>query len=204
MFWSANQLAKKPYTVIIIPAGHGTYAGRSIGERFERGLTLQLAHAIELGCKQSAQECTIVVYTGSDYQRSSSTETAHVTNRLNPDLVIALSLYHETNPKPHWYLYHYSAGDHFVQLPQALQLIAVDQAHLVNSNTTRTYVNLCYKELLKNSFFVAHEPTALPITALAGITAPAFLCEIGIKQPDDWCTATDPIIQFIITAQKHA
>lgn len=202
IFFTAH-LTCNTFTVLIIPAGTAHYAGRSVGDRFERGLTLQLAHAIQTACKQKQIPCTVLIHKSSDLQKNSAPEIAQVANRLNPDLVIALSLYLETDPKPHWYTYHYSFGDHFVQLPTTLQLVALDQAHLVHSTTTQRYANTLHTNLTQTNFFTAHTPAALPVAPLAGITAPALLCEIGIKKEDDWQTAVDPLVSFIMQACNH-
>ncbi len=191
---------KKHYTVILDPAGDSQHIGRSIGDSFERGLTLQCAEKIKEIVESRVPHIKIVL-TRTAGDMVYEWQNASLANRIG-DFFVNLNFYYTQETKPTVYLYQFSYGNDFVnQHYHWSQIYSYDQAYVISKHTTDVCSQLFKKELFSvqwQSLFCVIGPYALPIKPLIGITIPAISIEAGLKDKHLWHNYSEPIACAII------
>lgn len=191
---------EKYYTVILDPAGDAQHVGRSIGDSFERGLTLQCAEKIKEIVESRAPHIKIVL-TRMAGDTVYEWQNASLANRIG-DFFVNLNFYYTQETKPTIYLYQFSYGNDFVNQHHHWSAVyTYDQAYMVSKHTTDVCSQLFKKELLSSawqSLFCVTGPSALPIKSLIGITIPSISIEAGLKDKHLWHHYSEPIACAII------
>ena len=86
-------------------------------------------------------------------------------------------------------MYFFSYGDEFVTTKTSLSFCPYNQAHRINSSTTRQWANALLENIKKENdtkLFDCNGPFGVPFKPLIGIKAPAIALEIGLKEKTDW------------------
>lgn len=187
--------------VIIDPAGDVKRPGRQIGDSFERGLTLQCAEKIKEMVELKAPHINVII-TRMPGDSVYDLQNASLSNRLNADLFINLNFYYCQETKPTLFLYQFSYGNDFVQLPQELICNTYDQAYRINKIKTDEIVTQ-FKQILSGQkyqpLFMVPGLYQIPLKPLIGVIAPSISIEVGLKNKDMWLSYCKPIAQSIIT-----
>lgn len=185
--------APQPFFIMIDPAGDAKHIGRKIDDSFERGITLQCAEALKTTLEE--RYSIRVVLTRFPGEALEPLQNANFANRLKVDLYLNLHCYQESNSRPQLFIYRCSQGNEFVTKTSELAWHPYDQAHQINSKTTRIWAHTIHKNLdnYKN-LFDCRGIFAVPFKPLLGITAPALALEIGIKKSADWRMIVEPLV----------
>ncbi len=200
-FWPFNTVARRPFSIMLDPAGDTKNTGRIIEDSFERGITLQFAEQL----KKLLEERHLgirVVLTRFPGETIEPLQNANFANRLDIDLYVSIHFYQERGSRPTLYMYHflYNPITDFWAKPKALSFYPYDQAHL--SNLTQTVL---WGERIKNSLksdefkqlFDVKGLYGLPFGPLIGIKAPAIAFEAGLKNKTFWKIYLEPLAQAI-------
>lgn len=176
-------------TILLDPAGDARHAGRKLGTHFERGITLQCTERLKEVLEQTYPYVRVVL-TRLPGEVEQPLQHANFANRLHADLYIRIHFYQEASTKPHWYIYYFSYGDDFIVSPSSsLTLYPYDKAHLINKQRTEQFAT-SITQILKQEQYAQHYicdgAYRIPLRPLIGIKAPAFVYEIGLKNPQDW------------------
>lgn len=195
-FWHKQE---KEYTIILDPSGDAKRTGRTIGDSFERGLTLQCAEKIKSMLEEKHPHITVVI-TRIPGDIVYDLQNASLSNRINADLFISLNFYATTDAKPTLYVYQFSYGNDFAINNSDLTFLPYDQAYKINKTTTDAITQLCCAQLNNstyNSLFSLSGPHSLPIKPLLGITTPSIAFETGLKNKDLWYIFVEPLVNTI-------
>ena len=196
---SSTITQQKSFTIILDPAGDAKRTGRSIGDSFERGLTLQCAEKIKTLLLTRQPNLTIIIsrLPGDNVYEL---QNASLANRIQADLFISLNFYLTQETKPTIYLYQFACDNDFASYQTGLAFNTYDQAYKINKSTTDTIIN-CFKTHLTQpkyeSLFSVAGPYALPIKPLIGIISPSISIEIGLKNKDSWQQFVEPVVEAI-------
>lgn len=177
-----------PITIVLDPAGDAHHSGRTIGDTTERSITMHYGEQLKKTLEDTYPHVRVIM-TRLPGEVVQPLQHANFANRLAADLYISIHCYQEERIKPHWYIYSFSYGDDFIFLPSSLSLYTYDKAYLTNKQTTQRWATQIAHTLNQEPYihhYLIKGPYRLPIKPLIGITAPAFLFEIGLKNPDDW------------------
>lgn len=191
---------KQQRIVVIDPSGDAKRVGRSIGDSFERGLTLQAVEKIKEMIEERAPHIKVIV-TRMPGDTVYDLQNATLTNRLQADLFINLNFYYTQETKPTMYIYQFSYGNDFAFCEQGIALHTYDQAYRINKDQTTILAELCKKELTQQqyqSIYMVSGPYSLPIKPLIGVIAPSIAFDLGLKSKDWWKYYTEPLVNGII------
>lgn len=192
----------KPFILILDPAGDAQHTGRHIDDVFERGITLQCAEKIKQELAQRAPWIKVFI-TRLPGDIVYELQNASFANRINADLLISINFYRTQETKPTLYIYQFSCGNDFVQIPHNLYFLPYHDAYLVNKKQTDHIVTLFAQELAQQLYqplFTVSGPHAIPSKQLVGIIAPCMVIEAGIKDKNSWGCYIDPLISTILVA----
>lgn len=190
--------------IIIDPAGDAKRTGRSIGDSFERGLTLQCAEKIKEMIEVQAPYIKVII-TRMPGDIVYDLQNASLSNRLNADLFINLNFYYSQETKPTLFLYQFSYGNDFAQCQQGLACNTYDQAYRINKIKTDEIAALLKQTLSDQkyqSLFTVAGVYSLPIKPLIGIVAPSITIEAGLKSKEMWLSYCQPIAHSIIAVMN--
>jgi N-acetylmuramoyl-L-alanine amidase len=196
----------KQCIVVLDPAGDAKKTGRSIGNSFERGLTLQCAEKIKEIIELQTHNTIKVIITRLPGDIVYELQNASLANRIDADLFLTINFYQTHDTKPTLYVYHFSYGNDFEHQYQSLSLNTYDQAYMINKKQTDAIVHVCKKTLSRheyNSLFTVAQPYSLPIKPLIGIMAPSIAIEAGLKNKESWHNYAEPIAATIIAAIEY-
>lgn len=201
----SHRRTHKSFIIMLNPAGNARHTGRTIGNGFERGITLQYAEQIKKELEQAHQHVTVLL-TRSPGDIVYALQNASLANRLDVDLFISIHFYQSHEIKPKIHLYQFSYNDDFIQKTSALSFCPYDQAHLLHSDTTNTWVDLIQSSCNKTKYqklFEMVDSYKLPFKPLIGVTAPSIGIEAGLKEKDDWRNYITPLVDGIHTIINH-
>lgn len=188
-----------PVTIVLDPAGDARYAGRSLGESFERGITLQCVMALEGRLKERFPQL-IVAISRLPGETVSELQSAQFANKLDADLFVSIHFFKETEPLPRWYFYTFAGADDCPVKSNDLSLYHVDQAHLLNKSATQELMRPAVDVLTKRYHARLMNCVglfSLPCKPLIGVKAPACMIEIGLKESDAWRSCVEPLETYI-------
>lgn len=183
--------------VLFLPAGNRKTAGRKLYQNYERGITFQIARALETELKNKELTTSIFFDQNADQKESIS-----LINKQKPDWIISFGCYKTENLLPIVSLYHLS----YDRLREALPLTKstddlifckeLPQIHYKNNTLLSKAV---HAELLKNGpgNFQLLEPFFIPCTQLTGLNAPTLLIEIGLNNDNGWQSLVQSLTQAI-------
>ncbi len=191
--------SQKPFVIMLDPAGDARHTGRSIGDSFERGLTLQYAEHIKKQLEQQHPHVTVFLtrFPGDIVYHL---QNASLANRLAVDLFISIHFYQSNITKPKLYLYQFSYNDDFIQTTPELSLYPYDQAHLLQFDVTSTWIKTIHSSCRQATYQKLFDTTdiyKLPFKPLIGICAPSIGIEAGLKEKNDWQHYVAPLVDGI-------
>lgn len=195
----------KPFVLILDPAGDSKKTGRSIGDSFERGITLQCAEKIKEVVEQHVDNITVYI-TRLPGDIAGELQNASLANRLSADLFISINFCSTTESKPGLYMYQFAYGSDFAIAQQNLCLISYDQAHLKNKNESEIVGSLISAQLNQqeyHSLYTVFGPFKLPFKPLIGVTSPCLAIEAELKNKNDWIHLIQPLKSAIIEVVKN-
>ena len=198
--WRYPWQSARQWCIVIDPAGDSQKPGRTITDTYERSLTFAWAEQLKKMIEQEISSVTVLL-ARLPTQVMTPFTTAHLAHRYNADLVISLACYHEQQPKPQLWVYHFSYGQEFITAFDPLHMYTLDTAYLASAPTTQKIAQSIMQELQKNdyqSYFETRGIFKLPLVALLGIKTPALLLELGAKQGMVW----QPILHAITLGIK--
>ena len=188
------------YIVVIDPAGDVKRTGRTIGDSFERGLTLQCAEKIKEYIEHHAPSLKVII-TRIPGDVVYDLQNATLANRLNADLFVNLNFYYTQDTKPTLFVYQFSYGNDFIQCNQQLALHTYDQAYTLHKPIT-DHITHALKNVLSHmhyqSLFTVAGVYTIPIKPLIGIIAPSVAIEAGLKNKELWIHYVEPLAQAIM------
>lgn len=194
------------FTIMLDPAGDAKHTGRTIGNTFERGITLQYAEYLKEYLENNYENIKVYL-TRFPGEMIYPLQNANYANRLDINLYIHITFYQETNTIPKLFLYGFSYHDDFLTPPKKLTFLKYDQAHIMHNATTQLWSQVIKDVLIQNQYkkFSVHGIYRLPFKPLIGIIAPAIGIEAGLKAAQNWKLYIAPIAQAIGTLiEKHA
>ena len=195
----------KPFILVLDPAGDSKKTGRSIGDSFERGITLQCAEKIKEVIEQQVDNVTVYI-TRLPGDVACEFQNASFANRLSADLFMSINFCSTTESKPHLYLYQFSYGNDFTIIQQNLSFIPYDQAHLKNKSESETVGSFLSNQLSQQEYrglYTLFGPFKLPIKPLMGVTSPCIAIEAELKNKNDWIHLITPLTSTLVEVIKQ-
>ncbi len=191
---------RKSFLIMLNPAGDANYAGRTIDDCFERGLTFQYVEYLKKALETQYPEIRVII-TRFPGEAVDPLQNAHFANRLSVDLYISIHFYAEQHQKNKVFLYHFiTTPTDYWSMPTNQLFIPYDQAHRAHSIKTQEWATTITKELKKepyNKEFETYGPFGIPFKPLMGIHAPAIAIEASLKNRNDWKQYINPIIKSL-------
>jgi hypothetical protein len=183
------------FSIMLDPAGDAQNTGRQIDDSLERGITLQFAEQLKRLLEERYPQIRVILtrFPGETIQ---PLQNANFANRLDIDCYVSIHFYRETQTKPRLFLYRFSYGDDFVTRLPDLSFCPYDQAHQINSATTKAWCNTVSQVLTRDEhkrLFDFYGVVDLPFKPLIGIKAPAFACEAGLRDKHDFVRYLQPM-----------
>lgn len=184
--------------IMIDPYGDVRSAGRVIGNRFESELTHACAQKIKQEIEREYDYVSIVI-SRTVGEQSYELARAQYANRLEVRGFFSIQFFHETAPIARWFMYRYGQSGHMEFKPQSHSFLSIDQAYLIKQDFTDELVRSIDPLLgrKEQKCFEYQGVATLPCSPLKGVIAPALLCEVGLKSPDDWMFACHEIKEII-------
>lgn len=181
------------FTLILDPSD----APRQLAASFAKGATMQCAEKIKKNLENDYSVNVIITRTPGLH--SSHESNVQMSNRLRADLYVHLSFFQETSLKPHWYIYRHSYGNES-HIPASKMLFCpYELAHCVSQELTISWAQYLYDTLQKSfgSEYCFIPCLAVPCAPLIGITAPAFIFDIGLHTAHSWQQSVIPLCNGI-------
>lgn len=190
------------FKIMLDPAGDAQQTGRIIDNTFERGITMQMAQKLKENLEKKVPNTTILLSRMPGETRS-ALEKASYANRLATNLYISIHAYQTTSDHSIIALYHYTNNDAafspVTSNANSFAFLPYDQVYRTYYETTSNWIKELTQELSLFKEITVQGPYALPCRPLVGVNAPAIMCEIGIKQQDDWQALIEPCTQALST-----
>jgi N-acetylmuramoyl-L-alanine amidase len=183
-----------PITIMLDPAGDARHAGRTIGDSFERTITLEFAYAL----KKALESCgDTVMITRNPGDVITQEQKATFANRMMPALYLSIHAYHEPSSKPTIALFRHSYDDSFITKSFDLGFIPTDQAHRTSSAQSAKIVSHLLDLLNQNYHQLCTRQGifAVPFAPLTAIQCPACAVEFGLPDSSSW----QPLVEAIAT-----
>lgn len=195
---------KTPFTIMLDPAGDAQTPGRVIGESFERGITVQYAETIKALLEKNLSNVRVLL-TRFPGETLEPLQNAAFSNRLGADLFISIHFYQESEQPAQCSLFYYMsdpASDMWQKRQTPLSWQPYNKAHLAAIRQSAHYAALLYQALkpyYRRGLFKLNDVMGIPCRPLAGVQAPAIMCEIGLHTKDSWTFLTGPVAEGIIS-----
>ncbi len=176
------------FSIMLDPSGDAQHTGRQIDDSLERGITLQFAEALKKLVEELYPQVRVIL-TRFPGETIHPLQNANFANRLAIDCYVSIHFYQDTHTKPQLSIYRFSYGDDFVTKLPDLSFCPFDQAHQINSATTKAWCNSIANVLTRDEhkqLFDFYGVVELPFKPLIGIKAPAFALEAGLQNKNDW------------------
>jgi len=195
------QPPQKRTLVMLSPAGDAHDPQRELAIGYERGQTLEFAHQLK---KKLIDFYGIqALLSRSPGQDTIALQTASFANRLNINFFLQIHMYKEEAAKPKIFIYQlvYNPLTDFAQKHLSIHdFIPLHLAHTLNIHTSKTFGQQMKKSLSQKHYdklFNCYGLYGIPLSPLAGITAPALLIEIGINRDDKWHALVDAVAESL-------
>lgn len=189
-----------PITIMIDPIGDAKYTGREIEDTFERSLTLQCAQKLKEKIEETFSHAQVVI-TRNAGETLQALQNASYANRMNVDVYLCLSFYHQENIPGHLSVFYYLENNLDLQHKyNSFYFYHVSQAYLANitsSSHTAKKLASVFKQKNINPHFLCLGSFGIPCMPLFGIQAPALYIEAGLHRKDDWKYLIEPIIEAL-------
>lgn len=188
--------ADQTFSIMLDPAGDAQHTGRQIGDSLERGITLQFAEQLKKTLEDKYCSSVRVILSRFPGETIHPLQNANFSNRLDIDCYVSIHFYQETQTKPRLFIYRFSYNDDFITKIPELSFCPFDQAHQLNSATTKawcTTLTLTLNQEEYRQLFECSGVIDLPFKPLIGIKAPAFAIEVGLHNKGDWTRYIQPV-----------
>lgn len=185
-------------TIILDPAGDAKNPGRSIGATFERTATLYVARHIKEHITRLDKK-SLVLFARMPGEQVEAVEKYRLVQQCKPDLFVHLALYQSSDIKPQIHLYCNAPGPVTNNL-----LTCVDALQHAYAAQSKKMLEAFYSAMQPLSrSCTTHAPFALPSCMLKGISSPAWIIEIGVKDTDDLAHCITPLAEHILNVCKE-
>lgn len=179
--------------IIFLPAGNKKNAGRKLYEQYERGITFQIATALEKTINKTEQRATIFFD-----QKKNQKENITELNQKNPEWIISIGAFKTDTLLPIISLYHLSYDPLKEALPlvkNKSELVFCKELPQIHLKQNIILSDAMHTELSKESAgkFQLLKPLFLPYKKLIGLNAPTLHLEIGLNNDAAW----QPLIESI-------
>ena len=194
-----------PVTVMIDPVGDAKYTGREIEDieknaTFERSLTLQCAQKLKENIEETFPHTQVIV-TRTAGETLQLFQNASYANRMNVDLYLCLSFYHQESIPGHISIFYYLENNiDLLHKHNPLHFYHISQAYLSNvtaSSHIAQKLSSVFKQKNINPHFLCLGAFGIPCMPLFGIQPPAVYIEAGLHHQDDWKYLIQPIMQAL-------
>lgn len=199
-FYVANQA-----TIVIDVPGSLHLPGRKIGDYFERGVLLYLVEQVKKQIVLIHPKAIFYFPIHADHLLNHSEQIAHRYNVLDADFLVTFAAYQE-KLEPHLYLYQFIHDLLPQYYAQTCAFYSYHQAYMRGHAASTYYAQQSlwlFSQQIYAQQFVTKGPWALPLTPLAGITAPALLIEMGISSYQDIDLFVEPLVAFLSVIISH-
>ncbi len=190
--YKKTTLPQKSGIIMIDPAGNALHTGRIIDDTFERSISLHAAQALQKELEHLLPDMRIIFTRLPGDSTVETSQHASFANKLKADLYISLHFFKEQKTDSSLALYYMLIDpdkDYFYTIDTTLSFVSYQTAHKMSLPISQSICTLFYHNLAHSlPQAKLYKPYGIPCKALAGISAPAFLCELGIKHKDDWKT----------------
>lgn len=188
-------------TFIFDPAGDAKHPGRLIGfdravKTFERTATLYIAQHMKDRIAFLDKK-TIVLFSRLPGEHKDPIEKMRFVQQCNPDMFIHIAVYQSSHIKPQIHFYYNAQNSQPIKTNNILTPIA--HAHTAYISRSKELLEKIYTSLQIGTQRICdvHQPIGIPCSALTGITAPACIIEIGIKDINDLENCIAPLAESI-------
>ena len=191
---------KKQHIIMLAPAGDSKDPGRKIGQSCERATTFALAHHIKTIIEKETNNK--VLLSRAPGEHIPYLHSAEYANRINVDLYIALSCYHNPTSSHTAHLYLYKRGEQFIPNLDSLTLLPLAKAHWLHHHDSKKIAQFMHGYLSRHYIHQIMVPsiTTFPFLPLYGVYTPALGIELNYIHQDDTFIYALPLAQTIITA----
>ena len=189
-------------TIMLDPAGHAKQPGRQLHESFERAETYKCAELIKKIIE--AHSNIQVLLTRAPGEEIIPLQNASFANRMGVDLFVNIHLYKESAEQPSInlsYLTYDTLLDQTHKDIKTTDFIPVTLAHCPQLTTTKRWSTDMIKQLKASTpkrWQTAPQALALPLKELQGITAPAFMIELGIHRDNEYQEITQQLASALM------
>lgn len=186
-------------SVLISPGGDSKKIGRYVLGGTERASALQFSEMLAQEIIDNNMNALLSRRAG---QEMSEFQIVGLTNKLNPDLFIAIHVCKIDAIKPKLSVYTLSYNN-MEQQTNSEEFVSLNKAHLKNKNKSfdiakqvQTYLSQQENRRIVDT----DKPFSLPLRILCGIMPPAILLEIGISQEEKLKSLVKPVSLAILSA----
>lgn len=184
---------KSNFTIMINPAGDARTTGRTIGDIFERSITMHAAQELKKLLEEHLQDTfqnLRIILTRYPGEMVEPLQNASFANRLKVDIYISIHCYQEKQGNPHCALSYalYDPDIDWLQTKkERLALYPYQQSYRDFVSMSAGIAHALYKQLQEQKSFLIIEPVqAFPCTPLMGVHTTAVCIEMGLSKKDDW------------------
>ncbi len=200
LFFTSAQ-AEKQKSIILLPAGHAHAAGRLLYEKYERGVSYELA----LEIKKKAQEKNLNIEVPFHIQGDQDGLIQYV-NSLNPEIVLQLGLYKSKTLLPEISITSLSYDplkdsaikkQNIIDIKKSMQTPQSLAQYFWEVNQAQATICSDYfsKNLQGKVLFLGKQYA--PCKTLLGYQAPSMLIEIGLRDDADWKSLTEYFVAIV-------
>lgn len=181
------------------------HTGRSMGNQYERGMTLSLATALRDTSMREGLPTRYTLYTSPEHYSENHEEyfiKASTANRARVDLSIDLRVFHTNANSTEIFIFYnmHDPAEIWATQRQTLEFIPVHAAQKKYSVPSYQCAQLIHAALAAQNIAVK-KTVGLPLTALRGIQRPAILIEIGIQKTEQLAPLVPLLAQALGTLQ---
>lgn len=190
------------FTLIIDPIGDAKHTGREIEDTFERVLTLQCAQKLKELINYNFPGVQVII-TRAAGETLATHQNASFANRMNADLYLALSFYHQPSIPNNVAIFYYreNSMDQYHKY-DPYHFYHITQAHLISSSISMNIAKIfaqTFQNKSSNHYFLPLGCFGIPCQALSGVKSAAIYIEAGLNHKNDWEYIIQPILTTIHT-----
>ncbi len=200
LFFTSAQ-AEQQKLIILLPAGHAHAAGRLLYEKYERGVSYELA----LEIKKKAREKSINIEVPFHVQGDQEGLIQYV-NNVDAQIIIQFGLYRSPGllPEINLTILSYdplkdavSKKQKIIDIKKSMQTPRSLAQYFWEEN--QAMATICSDYFAKNihgkALFLGKQYA--PCKTLLGYQAPSMLIEIGLRDDEDWKSLTEYFVEML-------
>jgi len=209
VFFGSFAKSKRPFTIVLNPAGDAQYTGRVIDGTFERGITLQFVEYLQRTLEHHSSSIRVVI-TRTPRESLDRLEKASFANRLKADLYISIHFFQKKDHLPTCNLYYFCKNkltDSWQTSQPKLNFLPYNCSHLKHFPFTKSLAKKSAEFMQEkySNVFETHNPLGIPFAPLLGVQSPALAFEVSLNHKNEWKTLVTPFvatIEHMITLYK--